>query len=263
MNESHWNKIYQDGPLQEPQSARHEQIAAGVKAQLGAVRGRTLLLGVNPNLSRISHDVTAVDRNPAVVRDRWSGNTPDRRALVADWLNLPFPAASFAACIGDGSANSLPHAAAIRSLYDNVLRVLHAGGRFVCRVYLTPDTGESVADVASAARQGQCPSFLYFRFRLAMAIAAQTRDPGVPVRAIHAAFNAHFADRDAIPDLAGWSRREIDRIDLYQWSPEIYCFPTRQQCVAMIPPGFENIRFVAAGDYPMAERCPLMVMEKA
>jgi hypothetical protein len=263
MNKSHWNEIYQGSPVQEPWSPRHEQVAAGVKEQLSAVHGRILLLGVSPTLSKIGFDVTAADGNQAVVRARWPGNTPGRRAIVADWLRLPFPAESFAACIGDGSTNALPHQVAVRSLYENVSRVLRASGTFVNRTYLAPEAGETVAEVANAARQGRCSSFVYFKFRLAMAIAAEQSEPSVSVRSIRAAFNAHFPDRDGLPEMAGWSRSEIDKIDLYELSPEIYNFPTRQQCLSMIPPVFANIRFVPVGSYELAERCPLLVMEKA
>jgi SAM-dependent methyltransferase len=263
MNKSHWNSLYQGGPLQEPESVRHEQIAAGVYEQLVAIDGPILLLGVNPALSRIGADVTAVDRNLAVVRARWPGNTPRRRAIVADWRQLPFGASSFAACMGDGSPNCVQHPEAVRSLYENVLRVLRPGGRFVCRMYLTPDAGETVAGVAQAARQGRCRSFLYFKFRLAMAIAAEQSEPGVSVQSIHAAFNAHCPDRDRLSDISGWTRSEIDKIDLYESSPELYNFPTRRQCLAIIPPGFVNLRFIAVGSYELAERCPLLLMEKA
>jgi SAM-dependent methyltransferase len=263
MNKSHWDRLYQGGPLQEPESVRHEQIAAGVRDQLTEVDGPILLLGVNPALSGIDADITAVDRNLAVVRARWLGNIPSRRAIVADWRQLPFLGSSFAACMGDGSPNCVQYPEAVRSLYDNVLRVLRPGGKFVCRMYLTPDAGETVADVMQAAWQGGCRSFLYFKFRLAMAIAAQQSDPSVSVRAIHAAFSAHCSDRDRLSEISGWTRSEIDKIDLYESSSELYNFPTRGQCVAVIPPGFVNVRFVAVGSYELAERCPLLVMEKA
>jgi hypothetical protein len=263
MNQSHWDSLYQGRPLQEPESPRHEQVAWAVREQLAAVQGPILLLGASPTLSKIGFDVTAVDQSEAVVRARWPGNSPSHRAIIADWLQLPFPTCSFAACIGDGSTNSLPHPAGVRSFYESVSRVLRTGATFVGRVYLTPDAGESVAQVASAAWQGRCRSFVYFRFRLAMAIAAEQSQPSVPVRSIHAAFNSSFPDRDRLSNRSGWSRSEIDRIDLYGSSSEIYSFPTREQCLSAIPTTFANVRFVAAGNYELAERCPLLVMERA
>jgi SAM-dependent methyltransferase len=263
MNKSHWDSIYQDSPLQEPESPSWRQVAAGVKEQLAEVRGRILLLSANPMFSNMGFDVTAVDRNKAVVRARWLGNAPGSRAVIADWFQLPFATSSFSACVGDVSTNVIPHPESVRALYESAYRVLLTGGRFVCRILLTPDAGETVAEVSKAALQGRCRSFLYLKFRLAMAIAAEQSNPSVPVRSIHAAFNANFPDRDRLADVSGCNRREIDKIDLYGPSPEIYSFPTRQQCLAVIPPEFVNVRFVAVGSYELAERCPLLVMEKA
>src|ERR1044072_134584 len=99
MSKTHWDRLYQGTPQQEPESRRHEQVAAGVTEQLAGLGGPILLLGVSPTLSRIGSDVTAVDRTHGAARARWPGNGPGRRAVVADWLRLPFPAASFTACI--------------------------------------------------------------------------------------------------------------------------------------------------------------------
>ena len=95
-----------------------------------------------------------------------------------------------------------------------------------------------------------------------MAIATAQGQLSVPVRSIHAAFNANFPDRDRLADATGWSRAEIDKIDLYEPSSDIYSFPTRQQCLSVIPSDFVNMRFVPVGTYELAERCPLLVMEK-
>ena len=262
MSTSLWDSVYRGGPQQEPQSTRFAEVAAGVKQQISGIDGRLLLLSVSPSLSNIGADVTAVDRNANVVRARWPGNTPNRRAVIADWHQLPFANDSFAICVGDGSVNALDYPDGVKSLYDNVARILRPGGKFVCRIYLTPDIGETVADVATAAWQGKARSLLYFKFRLLMAIAAERAHPSVPVKLNYEAFIAHFPDRDRLAAATGWDRSEIDKIDLHEISSEIYNFPTRQQALSIIPHKFSNPRFVPVGTYELAERCPLLVMER-
>jgi SAM-dependent methyltransferase len=253
--------MYQGRPLQEPQSTRHAEVAAGVKQQLAGINGRVLLLSVSPLLSSIGFDITAVDRNAAVVRHRWPGNTPIRRAVVADWLQLPFSDGAFATCVGDGSMNALKYGE-LQLLYRNLARVLLPGGRFVCRVYLAPDIGETITEVATALWQGKVRSFVYFKFRLGMAIAAERAQPNVGVKSIFDAFAANFPDRDRLATATGWDRSEIDKIDLYKSSSEVYNFPTRQQVLSLVPGDFSNARFVPVGTYELAERCPLLVMER-
>ena len=261
MNPSHWDKMYQGRPLQEPQSTRHAEVAAGVKQQLSGINGRVLLLSVSPTLSSIGFDITAVDRVEAVVRHRWPGNTPIRRAIVGDWLKLPFADGSFAACIGDGSMNALDSRNAAL-LYGSIARVLLSGGKFVCRVYLTPDIGETISMVARAPWQSPIRSFVYFKFRLGMAIAAESAQPNVPVKSIYDVFAVNFPDRDRLAAATGWDRSEIDRIELYKSSSDVYYFPTGRQVLSNVPGDFSNAHFVPVGTYELAERCPLLVMER-
>lgn len=261
MSPSHWDSIYQGRTQHEPTSTRYAEIAAGVMKQIAGFDGRMLLLSVSPSLSSIGFDITAVDRNAAVVRHRWPGNTTSRRAVIADWRQLPFAAGSFTTCVGDGSINMLEYHD-VKLLYDNLTRVMLSGGRFVCRIYLTPDIGETVAEVAIAAWQGKARSFVFFKFRLAMAIAAKRAHPSVPVISIYEAFASNFPDRDRLAVATGWDRSEIDRIDLYKNSSEVYNFPTRQQALSIIPSDFANPRFVPVGTYELAERCPLLVVER-
>lgn len=261
MSASHWDSLYRRSPLQEPQSVRHGEIAARVKQEIAGTDGRILLLSVNPSLSAIGADLTAVERNAAVVRHRWPGNTPDRRAVIGDWLDLPFSDNSFAACVGDGSMNVFKYGD-LGLLYRSVARMLRPGGRFVCRIFLTPDPGETISEVVVALWRGEVRSFLYFKFRLAMAIAAERAEPDVAVKSIRDAFTANFPDRDRVAAAIGLDRGEIDKIDLYGSSAAIYSFPTRQQALSAVPGDFSNARLVPAGTYELAERCPLLVMER-
>ena len=270
MTSGHWQGLYRGTTQQEPLSPRFAAISAGVRRQIVGFDARILLLGVTPMLSDIGADVTAVDCDEAMVKHRWPGDTPHQRALVADWLDLPFAARSFSACVGDGSINVLHGSDSrpmypdrVKSLYDSVARVLAPRARFVCRGYLTPEQGESCAEVAQAAWRGECRSFLYFKFRLAMAIATETANPNITVRSIASAFDANFPDRDRLAKASGWDRSEIEKIDVYKPSSEVYNFPTPTQTLAIIPPIFTNARLIPVGGYEMSERCPLLVMERS
>jgi len=261
MNSSYWDNIYQGRKQHEPTSTRYAEIAAGVMQQIAGFSGRLLLLSVSPTLSSTGFDTTAVDRNAAVVRHRWPGNSTTRRAVVADWRQLPFAPGSFGICVGDGSINVLEYRD-VKAIYDNLARVLLPGARFVCRIYLSPDTSETVADVVAKTWQGEARSFVMFKFRLAMAIAAERGDPNVPVVSIYEAFASNFPDRDRLAAATGLDRSEIDRIEFYKDSSEIYNFPTREQTLAVIPRDFANARFAPVGTYELAERCPLLVVER-
>jgi SAM-dependent methyltransferase len=255
----HWEALHRawarlPAPLRVP-----SDVLAGVTAQLAERSGPALALGATAGLGDVAPVVTTIDASEARVRDIG----PARRTIVGDWLRLPFVEGAFVSCVGDGCLNALLYPCQVASLLRSVAGVLRTGGRFVCRVFLAPDIAETSAEVTAAALAGRIRRFQALKFRLAMAITAEAGGPNVAVRAIHDVFEAGLPDRRRLAEVTGWNRDEIDTIDVYRSSTEVYSFPTRGQCLAAIPAAFENVHLVAAGTYELAERCPLLVMDRA
>ena len=95
-----------------------------------------------------------------------------------------------------------------------------------------------------------------------MAIVAARGDPNLPLTLTYKAFTENFPNRDRLAAATGWERAEIDKIDLYRHSTDVFSFPTRAQALAIVPGEFGNARLVPNGTYELAERCPLLVMER-
>jgi hypothetical protein len=111
--------------------------------------------------------------------------------------------------------------------------------------------------------EGANPSFHAFKWRLAMSVVAETGDPNIAVTDIRDAFNAMFSDRDMLAAQTGWRAEDIETIDVYANSPDVYSFPNFRQLRDAIPDAFSNIRLEACGSYPLAERCPFLVAERS
>jgi SAM-dependent methyltransferase len=254
-NESHrrWSRL---GPPLRP----HKDAVAAVRRAIAGQAARVLLLGVTPELADLGVETIAVDRNPGMIANIWPGDTARRRAQLGDWLSLDLPDEHFTAAIGDGTLNNLLHPDGHSALYASVARVLRPGGIFASRVALTPDDPETMETVVSNAWARRIEVFNAFKWRVAMAIAAANADPNVPVMAILDSVNRHVPDRDALAAATGWERADIDTIDAYENSPEIFSFPTMAQIRAVIPRAFQDVRVLPSGAYPLAERCPLLVM---
>jgi hypothetical protein len=97
--------------------------------------------------------------------------------------------------------------------------------------------------------------------RLNMAVAAAGGSWTASSAEIHAAFECDFPDRAALARAAGWARETIDTIDLYAGSAAIHSYPPRAALRATLPPGFAA-RFVDGVGYELAERCPILVLER-
>lgn len=262
MNSDHWNQLFRAWSRLRTPRRVPDEVIAGVNELIARVPGPTLMLGVTLGLAEVGSDLTAFDRSETLIRTRWPGDTPTRRALVGDWLAPPFAPSAFATCVGDGVFNSLAYPEQGTALLKSVATILRSGGLFVCRVFTMPDDGETVDSVIRSTWRREINRFQSFKFRLAMAVAHEHGNPNIPVQAVHQAFEASFADRDRLAAATGWDRQEIDSIDVYRDSAVSYSFPTRRQCEAMFPKEFVNVRFVALPNYEMAERYPLVVADK-
>jgi SAM-dependent methyltransferase len=259
---AHWNSFQRGFFSMRPPLRPDADVVAAFRSLTRDCAEPMLLLGVTPELVDLSPNLTAIDRTQAMLDFVWPGDTPQRRALVGNWLKLRLPSASFASVIGDG-ALTFPYPGLATKVLREAANVLIPGGRFVCRLFSSPDEGETLEAVRGAVERGEVGNVHALKWRIAMAIGHERGGPNVPVSEIRDTFQRWFPDRAALEAQTGWPRDEIDTIDNYAGSIAIYGFATRRQFLDIVPAEFANARFVDVGSYELAERCPLLVLDRA
>lgn len=260
---NHWDRFHRHWRLLAPPLRPNAEIVAAFSAALGEPSGRCLLLGVTPELAFDDRDLVAVDRSGDMIIHLWPGDTPRRRVVQGAWQQTPFPNGSFQAALGDGSLNVLTYPAGHDALYRELVRLVRPGSPVAVQIYATPDVCETVDDLASSVRAGApLGSFHAFKFRLAMALTAQRRDPNIAVTAVLDAFEQLFPDRARLATRTGWPIAHIDTIDIYRGSWATYSFPTLAAFKAVVPAEFFVQGVVSSGDYDLAARCPLLLLRR-
>jgi len=228
------------------------------QSALGDAKGSCLLLGVTPELADISPQLTAIDNSHDMIRSLW----PHRNSSVlGDWLDMPFEDASFDNVIGDGCPVLLEFPLQQERFFAEVARVLKPGGRFLLRAFVCAAQAESPEQVCDEARQGNIKSFHAFKWRLSMAIASQTPDYTFKVSETLRTFEAQFPDRQQLAKVTGWDRKDIDTLDLYRDSIALYSYPPLARLRQTFAREFVEAE-VVHGHYELAERCPLLVLER-
>jgi len=259
---SHWNDYHRRWSRLTAPLRPDADIVRGFEETVRGHEDRVLLLGVTQELVHIGGTLSAIDRSEGMIANVWPGDTARARAQVANWLSPPFEDASFTAIIGDGSLSAIAWANDYRTLFAQSARLLKPGGVAALRLFLSPDEVETRAELRKRVLDAECPSFHAFKWRLAMAVVAETGDPNIAVTAIRDAFNAMFADREMLAGRTGWRADDIETIDVYANSPDVYSFPNFAQLRETIPEAFGKVRLIACGSYPLAERCPFLAMER-
>lgn len=258
---NHWQDMARKWARVRPPLRPNGEVAEAVYGALAP--GPTLLLGVTPELAVLTTPLLAVDINPGMIAFAWPGNTAGRIAVQGNWLAMPAAGNAFANVIGDGSLNTLAYPEGYVRLFEQLLPVLRPGGRFVIRLFATPEAGETLAQVRAATLAGGIVSLHAFKWRVAMAAVAEAGSPNIRVTRIRDAFHELFPDQAALMAATGWTAEEIDTIEVYKDSVVSFSFPRLSELRAVVPAGFGKLRALAVGSYEMAERCPLVVMDRA
>lgn len=258
---NHWQTFPARWSLLRPPLRPDASVVERVRSLVGADAAPVLLLGVTPELAAAFASVEAVDKSAEMIAALWAGDAPGRRAIQGDWLELA-GAPRFPAVVGDGSPNALTSLDAIARLLRIVVDLLLPGGAFACRLYERPAVPFTVDDLRATTSRRGAMNFHGFKWQLALHIA-EASSPVVPVARIGERFDALFPDRDALAEQTGWTRAEIDTIDVYKGSPVAYTFPNRVEFTRLLPPGIEAAEFQACGSYDMAACCPMLTFRKA
>ncbi|HUW25221.1 MAG TPA: class I SAM-dependent methyltransferase [Gallionella sp.] len=257
---NHWDNLaIQWSKLASPLRPCHEDV--GIIRQFLEPDGNLcLLLGVTPEFTSLPIRVIAMDNSAGMIRALWPDNKTGHNVVRGDWLDMPFAANSFDTIIGDGSLALLSYPLQYERLFIQLNRTLKPGGKILIRFFLRPEQGETCADVCQDAFGGRIGSFHAFKWRLSMAVAAESQNPNISVADTYAVFSRLLPDRKQLAKVSGWSHEDIATIDLYHGSPARYSYPTLSQLRQVLPQCLKETG-LRQGSYELAERCPTLVLE--
>ena len=228
-----------------------------MRRAISAEGKRILLLGVTPELSILGADLTAVDNDQRMIDNIWPGDRANRRALLADWTELPFPSGSFDAVIGDASPNAA--ADQVDEVIAEARRVLAPGGTAAFRLFCSPERGETLEFIRDDVAAGWQGNFHALKWRIAMVLAGREPRGIVPVREILAAFHRIFPDRTALAAATGWAAEDIATIDAYVGAKHSLGFPRLAVMRELIGRHLSEVSIIENDGYPLADRCPTVV----
>ncbi|MER8651237.1 methyltransferase domain-containing protein [Mesorhizobium sp. M0586] len=257
----HWDAIRRHWRLLGSPLCPPPEAVAAYERELSLQSVDVVLLGVTPELAGLGRTMLAIDESTAMISGIWPGDTASRKAVIGNWLELPLGDESAGAVIGDGCLSALDSSVARQALLAEIARVLKSDGRAALRAYASPQVPDDLQEVRALTLSGGVATFHELKWRIAMACAGGDPDRAIPVRAILDAFDALFADREALAATTGWEMPVIGTIDVYANSQTVYSFAPAATLVEEASRFFGRVRLAPTGGYGLAERCPLLVLE--
>lgn len=250
-----WNRL--GPPLRPTQGVIAEMVRV-------ATPGRTLMLGVTPEIHAAFDSIIAVDLDHDMIRNVWPGDTDTKTAIQGEWTSMRWPDSSFDNIVCDGGLSMLENLDNMRYFQALCMRWLRSGGSVVHRVFERPSGDQTItAERLRREMQGfTTVNWHAFKWLLAFYVAESQDDSSIRLIDIMHLFNELCDDRAALAERTGWSMDSINTIDLYQGSSKVTCFGTRAEHLATIPSAAIGTEMWTVPGYDLHEHCPMMVWRK-
>ena len=208
------------------------------------------LCGVTPEIAALHWpfrtEMIGMDYVEAMVRMVWPGDIPGvRRAIVGNWLESGLPDGSQDVVIGDGGLGFFDYPATQRALARTMKDLLRPGGLFFYRHWAQLHPREPLEQVLNDARAGMIGNFHVFKWRVAMALQADSH-AGVRLHDIWRACTDPSIDPSRLPQ-PGWSSRAVGTIRFYKDRNARLYFPTLDEFREMLSEDFKGIHVNLAG----------------
>jgi hypothetical protein len=224
--------------------------------------GRVLLLGVTRALAEIGSDLTVLDLSEIQIERMWPGDGPDRRALLADWREMALPRGRFDAAIGDGSLSTLAWPGEYANVLGRVAEGLAPDGRLAIRCFVAPEKRETLDQVIEDVLDGREREWSATLWRIAMATA--DRKGGIAARDLAATFRRALPEPQQLAERTGWSLEGMELVlGSFAKASLRFSFVTADEILGTLPGSLVYARFEPSGEYPLAERCPFLVADRA
>lgn len=220
--------------------------------------GPVMMMGVTQELYPAFDDIMAFDRDEAMIKRVWLGNTETKTVTQQEWLDIGFEhSPGFAGIIGDCAIPMLADTDTMRVFQQRCLDWLRPGGVFVQRLFERPAKPYTRDDLRHIMSGPANINFHAFKWMLCMVLAAES---GYQVRDTDrlVLFNELCPDRDALCAVTGWTRDAVDTMDLYEGGTNTIAFCDRKEYLSTIPDSATEVKFTFMTDYDLAENCPIM-----
>ncbi len=221
-----------------------------------------VMLGVTPEFADFnwapSFSLTAIDSSESMIQAVWPGDGPGRRAVLGDWLRMPFGDATQDLVLSDGGLVVLNDREQVRLLSHELRRILRPEGRVVFRHFCWPERRESPGALVEAVQSGKLGNFNELKLRLLMALPGEDGDRSVSLAEAWEAFDRLFPDRVALAERLDCPPEIIATIDNYRGRDTRYYFASTTE-IARACAEFSLVPG-PAGHYPLAGRCPVFCL---
>lgn len=227
--------------------------------------GRTLMLGVTPEIYAAFDNIVAVDLDHDMIRNVWPGDTDTKTAIQGEWTAMRWPDRSFNNIVCDGGLSMLEDLDNMRYFQHLCMRWLKPGGSVVHRVFERPSSDQVITmDRLRQEMQGPATvNWHAFKWLMAFHISGRQDDSRIKLIDILHLFNEICDDRLSLSEKTGWSLDSINTIDFYDGSDKVTCFGTRDEHLSTIPSTAVGIEMWSVPGYDLHEHCPMMVWRKS
>lgn len=225
-------------------------------------RINVLLFGVTQELVSLSYPkqarLLAVDCSNEMIQHHWHPKNESASVVIGQWEAMPVKHQVIDLALMDGSLNALSNVNKVEKALAQLAVVLKTGGIVVARVFLRPETRESMSAIAADIKANKVGNVHVAKWRIAHALHGALEE-GVVLNDIWEAFSSLSSDLGDLTSVTGWSRESISTLKAYQHVRTKYVFPTFSEAESLFKNHF-NALSIHTPKYELGDRCPTWIL---
>lgn len=224
----------------------------------------SLILGSTPELTQLmldcDNDCFAVDMSRSMLDSVWNGKRCN--AICSDWQSMPWIDDCFDLVLCDGGLQLLQFPGKVKTVLNEVDRVLTKKGIFVCRIFAKPHSKEDSCTVLKDLFSGKIGNTSELKLRIWPTLQ-QSVEQGVILDNVWNYLHKNVGPWDQLAERLGWDLDQLKVLDLYKHNQATMHFCGLEKFTSFVS---SVINFSASeilyGTYPGSEQCPIIVFER-
>lgn len=228
---------------------------------------RIVILGVTPEYAALNIpegcEMIGVDNCKQMIDNVWPEmSDPNKKTILADWLNLPFENNSCDIVMGDGVMGTMRYPNQVKEFLQTIKNALHPDGLFIFRTFLRDDVSETPNDVFDAVMNGEIQTLSSFKFRLMRSVQPNL-ETGAQLSNVWNTMVNEGPDFEELTTKTGWEIEELETMKLYNGSGVVVTYPTLSELRDILKEeGFQEVDHFCP-DYELGEFCQTLVFTPA
>lgn len=218
---------------------------------------KVLMMGVTPEIYDAFDNILAIDHNPSMITNVWSGDTDTKKAIVGDWITYTTDE-KFDGIVGDIALTLMGDKTTITNFNNKSFNWLNNNGVMAQRIFHRPQTDLPYEYLVLLTTSTAPVNWHAYKWLLHIYLATSTKTQRIKQSAVRDLFNKIVPDRNILSQITGWHIDAINTIDFYENATQEVTVLSKDEWLDTVPKAAADVEFVYTEGYDICNIFPIL-----